>query len=80
MILREQMPPGLAELGWRRTAAEASSGTEGAAPRQGSHTAGCGSLYSPTRAAGRPTVWEGTMAAGSEGPVPDAGMWERGRA
>ena len=74
MILREQMPPGLAGFGWRRTAAEASSGTEGAAPRQGSHTAGCGSLNSPTRTVSRPTVWEGTMAAGSKGPVPDAGM------
>ena len=80
MILREQMPPGLAELGWRRTAAEASSGTEEVAPRQGSHIAGCGSLSSPTRAAGRPMVWEGTMAAGSGGPVPDAELWERGRA
>ena len=80
MILREQMPPGLAEFGWRRIAAEASSGTEGQALRQGRSTAGCGSLISPTRAASRPMVWEGTMAAGSGGPVPDAELWERGRA
>ena len=80
MILREQMPPGLAEFGWRKIAAEASPGTEEEALRQGSRTADCGSLLSPAQTAGRPTVRQGTMAVGSEGPVPDAGMWERGRA
>ena len=80
MVLRKQMPPGLAALGRRRTAAEARSGTEEVAPRQGSHITRCGCLSSPTRAGGRPLVWEGTMTAGGGVPAPDAGLWTRGSA